>query len=230
MPPPRRILLIKPSSLGDVVHALPVLAALRAAYPEAHIAWLVSTSFVPLLDGHPLLNEVISFDRRLYGRMLRSPRATNAFIRFTSALRRREFDLVLDLQGLFRSGFLARATGAPRRIGFAAAREMAWMFYTERVTCPDADEHAVLKNMRLVAAVVAPASAGPSPPPSSEGGAGGGCAHAPLGRVEFPLGLRADELAAARERLDVAANRPIDGFTAVLPGARWPSKLPAGPR
>jgi hypothetical protein len=72
----RRILVIKPSSLGDIVHALPVLAALRAAHPRAHIAWLVSTSFGAVLEGHPLLDEIIPFDRRGYGRMLRGGSAS----------------------------------------------------------------------------------------------------------------------------------------------------------
>ena len=117
----KRILIIKPSSLGDVVHALPVLAALREAYPRAHIAWLVGVTFAPLLEGHPLLDEVIPFDRRRFGRMLQSPRILVEFMRFLADLRRRRFDLVVDLQGLIRSGFMAWASGAPYRIGFAAA-------------------------------------------------------------------------------------------------------------
>src|SRR5690606_17027951 len=84
---PRRILIIKPSSLGDIVHALPVLALLRETWPQAHIAWLVGTAFAPLLDGHPLLDEVIVFDRRRFGRLLQSRRILTDFGRFIWQLR-----------------------------------------------------------------------------------------------------------------------------------------------
>lgn len=197
----RRILIIKPSSLGDVLHALPILAGLRAAYPRAHIAWLVSTTFAPLLEGHPLLDEVIRFDRRRYGKMLRSPRSLADFLGFVRRLRRHRFDLVLDLQGLFRSGFLALASGARRRVGFAEARELAGVFYSQRVRCERADRHAVDKNLCLARAVGLPVDA-----------------------AAFPLALRADELAAARGLLSDAAGRPLDAFVAVIPGARWEAK------
>ncbi len=201
LPPHRRILIIKPSSLGDIVHALPVLAGLRAAYPDAHIAWLVGLSFAPLLESHPLLDEVIPFDRRRYGRMLQSPRILVDFLRFVRQLRRRRFDLVLDLQGLARSGFLSLASGARRRVGFAHARELASVFYSHRVRCEQTDRHAVDKNLRLARALGLPVN-----PPV------------------FPLGLRSAELAAARQLIGEAAGRPLDSFTAVIPGARWETK------
>lgn len=200
-PDPARILIIKPSSLGDIVHALPVLAALRAAHPQAHIAWLVGSSFAPLLDGHPLLDEIIPFDRRYYGRMLQRPRALADFARFLRGLRRRRFDLVLDLQGLLRSGFLALATGARRRIGFAHARELAWLFYTGHVRVEPRHRHAVDRNLRIAQALGLPTAA-----------------------PAFPLGLRPEECAAARTLLEAAAGRRLPDFVAVLPGARWPTK------
>ncbi|MEW6249949.1 MAG: lipopolysaccharide heptosyltransferase II [Planctomycetota bacterium] len=197
---PRRILLIKPSSLGDVVHALPVLAALRRAWPQAHIAWLVNSAFAPLLERHPLLDETIVFDRRTYGRMLRSRRAAAAFIRFARDLRARQFDLVVDLQGLFRSGFLSWASGAPQRVGFAGAREFAWLFYTRRIRPPAAARHAVDRNVHLARALDLPVTA------------------------EFPLPVAEDERRSARALLQAAAGRPVPHFLAVLPGARWESK------
>lgn len=206
LPPHQRILIIKPSSLGDIVHALPVLAGLRAAYPDAHIAWLAGLSFAPLLEGHPLLDEVIPFDRRRYGQMLQSPRILTDFLRFVRQLRRRRFDLVLDLQGLARSGFLSLASGARRRVGFAHARELACVFYSHRVRCERTDQHAVDKNLRLARTLGLPVD-----PPI------------------FPLGLRSEELAAAGQLIGEAAGRPLDRFTAVVPGARWETKRwPAG--
>lgn len=198
---PKRILIIKPSSLGDVVHALPVLYALRAAYPGARIAWLVSRSFAPLLENHPLLDEVIIFDRRRFGRMLQSPRILLDFCRFVVGLRRRRFDLVVDLQGLVRSGFLAFASGARRRVGFASARELAWLFYSQRVRCPNRESHAVDKNLHLARAM-----------------------DLPVDEPRFPLGLQDAELSAARRRLAQAASDSGERFTALIIGARWDTK------
>ncbi len=65
--PPRRILILKPSAIGDVVHTLPVLNLLRKTYPQTHIAWLVTPACAGLLEGHPQLDEVIRFDRKGYG-------------------------------------------------------------------------------------------------------------------------------------------------------------------
>ncbi len=146
----RRILLIKPSSPGDIIHALPVLHGLRRRYPAAHIAWLVATPFANLLELDPALSEVIHFDRSRFGRLGRSLTVTGEFLAFVRSLRLREFDLVIDLQCLFRSGFLSRACGAATRIGFDAAREFAWLFYTHKIHVADrATSHAADLNYRL---------------------------------------------------------------------------------
>ncbi len=145
----KRILLIKPSSPGDIIHALPVLRGLRARYPKAHIAWLVATSFANLLEADSAISEVIPFDRRRFGRLGRSLSVTREFMTFVGTLREKSFDLVIDLQGLFRSGFLAMASGAPVRIGFAAARELGWMFYTDKIPKSPPDEHAADRNYRI---------------------------------------------------------------------------------
>ncbi len=130
----RRIALIKPSALGDIVHALPVLTALRRRYPAAHIAWVVNAAYEPLLRGHPDLDETLPFDRAAGRRGLRS--AAAAWAGFVRELRRRRFDLVVDLQGLFRSGVMARAAGAARRVGLDSAREGAGWFCTDIVRVP----------------------------------------------------------------------------------------------
>src|SRR5690606_6445207 len=95
---------------------------------------------------HTALNEIIRFDRKRYGSLGRNLRVSVEFMEFLNQLRARRFELVVDLQGLFRSGFLALASGAPYRVGFANAREMAWMFYTHRVAVPNRDMHAVDRN------------------------------------------------------------------------------------
>src|SRR6516225_5902879 len=94
-----RIAIIKPSALGDIVHSLPVLTALRDRYPEAHITWVVNRGYEALLHGHPDLDATLPFERA--GRTGPLFAALN-FGRFLSRLRHRRFDLVLDLQGLLR--------------------------------------------------------------------------------------------------------------------------------
>jgi len=147
---PRRVCLIKPSSLGDVVHALPVLSALRDLWPDAHLAWVVNRGLRGLLDGHPHLDEVIPFDRGSVGI---GPRGMLAFARFASSLRSRRFDLAIDLQGLLRSGLMTAATGASVRVGLGDSREGAHWFYTHRIEIPPDAVHAVEKLMRIAGAL-----------------------------------------------------------------------------
>jgi len=138
----KNILIIKPSSPGDIIHALPVLRGLRHRYPNARISWLVATHFADLLNADPDIHEVIPFDRKRFGKMWYSSSALSEFIQFNAALRRRRFDLVVDLQGLFRSGFLARVTGAGVRIGLPNSREFARLFHTHVAERPTGSEHA----------------------------------------------------------------------------------------
>lgn len=143
------ILIIKPSSLGDVVRCLPILSGLRHRYPQAKISWLVRPDCAGVLENHPGLDEILLFDRKHYGRLGRSLLATRDFIRFCSLLRKKEFDLVLDLQGLFRSGFLSLCTFSSVRLGFAHAREFSSCFYTHRVATVCSEEHVVESYWRF---------------------------------------------------------------------------------
>ena len=197
----RRILIIKPSSFGDVIHALPVLNGLRRRYPQSHIAWLVATGCAGLLEGHRALDEIIPFDRRRFGMLGRSFRVSVEFTEFVHRLRGRGFDLVIDLQGLFRSGFLAWATGARCRVGFGSARELAWMFYTHRVAVPDPDAHAV-DRYYLVSKLL-------------------GFADVP---VTFDLPIHAEARRSAREHLEQEGLGPAEPYAVIAPGTRWPTK------
>ena len=197
----RRVLILKPSSLGDVVHALPVLHGLRKRFPDATIDWLIAAPFAPLLEGQPDLNETILFDRSRFGRLARSPRVARSFLSFARALRARRYDLAIDLQGLFRTGFLSRVTGAPVRIGFRAAREGAWVFYTHRIDVPDPDMHAVDKNY-LVAKML-------------------GFADVP---VEFDLKISQQAHDSIQQKLTDAGVDQTARMILVVPGARWETK------
>ncbi len=130
-----RILILKPSSLGDIVHALPVLSALRRACPRSHIGWMVRTELAGILECVGGLDEVLLFNRQALGRWYSLPGAgeLRTLIR---KLRKGRYDIVLDLQGLLRSALLARASGCPIRIGMDQAREGAGLFYTHSVPAP----------------------------------------------------------------------------------------------
>ena len=146
---PSRVCIIKPSSMGDVVHALPILAALRQRWPSAHLAWIVNRPFREVLEGHPALDELIVHDR--------SARRGDLFgIGGTARLFRRlalgRFDLTIDLQGLLRSALMTAATRAGVRVGLADAREGARWFYTDFVDASRLRVHAVDRIRRVAAA------------------------------------------------------------------------------
>jgi len=139
----KNILIIKPSAVGDIVCALPILPALRRRYKSARISWLVAAHLSDLLKDHPLIDELIEFDRRRFGYLAHSWAVTKRFMKFLQQLRSARYDLVLDLQGLFRSGFLAWTTQASVRIGPAEKRELGWVFYTHRCPPRPVDTHIV---------------------------------------------------------------------------------------
>ena len=128
-----KILIIKPSSLGDVVHALPVLRLLRRAYPDARIDWWLAPSLFPLLQDDPDLDHLIPFHKR------------DAFEWLITLVRVRagRYDLAIDLQGLARSGAMCWLAGAKRSIGLDLNREGARGFYDETVSRPSRNAHAV---------------------------------------------------------------------------------------
>ena len=149
MPTPQRIAILKPSALGDIAHALPVLSALRRLYPAASITWVVNKAFEPMLKGHPHLTDTLAFDRGAFRKGVGA--SMRYSLGFASTLRKQRFDLVLDLQGLLRTGLMCASTGAPVRIGFANAREGSKHFYTRKIDVPDADRiHAVDRYWRMV--------------------------------------------------------------------------------
>jgi heptosyltransferase-1 len=129
----KNILIIKPSSLGDIVLALPALTALRKSFPNAKISWLIRTEFAPILENHPHLNEMILFDRKFLGKAWFHPGAIISLLSLIKRLRRSEFDAVIDFQGLFRTASLARLSGCKKRFGIAHAREFAPLFYTHKI-------------------------------------------------------------------------------------------------
>ena len=150
MPDPR-FLLVRLGSLGDVIHALPAASALRDAFPDARIDWLIEPKWRRLLEGNSDLTEIISFEKKSAGGLITT----------ISKLRAAHYTCAIDFQGLYKSALPAFASGAPRRIGFPStyAREgFASLFYTDRVNPRGA--HKVDHNLTLAEA----AGARSSPP------------------------------------------------------------------
>ncbi|HZI94392.1 MAG TPA: glycosyltransferase family 9 protein [Patescibacteria group bacterium] len=152
-----RILMIRLSAIGDVVRTLPALTCLRRAYPQAHIAWAVEEASRDILLDQPDLDETIVFPRRRLARALLHPGelggAWAALGLFGHTLKDGRFDLVIDFQGTFKSGLMAKLTGAPRRVGLGRghAREMAHIFYTETAVLPAGRQSRVDRSLALVA-------------------------------------------------------------------------------
>jgi heptosyltransferase-1 len=146
------ILLIKTSSLGDVVHNLPVVSDIRARFPDAGIDWMVEDAYRDIVDMHPGVRRVIPVALHRWRANLLSPSSWREFRQFRGTLSAMRYDCVIDTQGLIKSALLGRVSGGVHH-GYAAssAREpLAAMFYEVRHAVPR-DMHAVVRNRRLAA-------------------------------------------------------------------------------
>lgn len=186
----REILIIKPSSLGDIIDALPAVGAIRKRFPSARISWLVKSEWAAILAGHPAIDEAIAVPFR-WGKIFQ----------LVQAVRKRPFDLVVDLQGLLRSAILGYVTGASVRIGFAAAREGAPRFYTDRVSIPEGVVHAVDRYRMLTRKL--------------------GCDSQTAG---FDIPISPERMTNLRSSLSEEGLTESVPFALIHPTARWESK------
>ncbi len=141
-----RILIVRLGSLGDVIHAIPAAAALRARFPKAHIDWMVDPRYVELLDLVECLDRRIAVDPR-------QSVGTSSVLGTVTELRRVGYDAVIDLQGLLKSAVLARLAGGRRTIGFPRRHlreSLARLFYTDAPD-PGVATHVIAKNLALLA-------------------------------------------------------------------------------
>ncbi len=202
VPPPvpaDRILIVRPSALGDVCRTVPVLASLRAAYPSARIDWLVQDGFAPAIEHHPALTGVVPFPRKHFGELVKRMKL-RPVLDWLGTLRRTKYDLVIDCQGLARSGLFTWGTRAPRRVGYGNAPEGAWLGYTIRPKV-DIETHAVDRMLSLVSA------AGVTPVRDMRLYT----ARADLAAVETDPDLR-------------GADGKLSRYLLVAPTSRWPGK------
>jgi lipopolysaccharide heptosyltransferase I len=200
-----RFLIVRLGALGDVVHAIPVAAALRRAFPAARIDWLVNAKHREILDLVPVIDRRLVINDRPSARSGRAVPGGTSLLAAIRELRRSHYDVALDLQGLIKSAVLARASGAPRVIGFSSryARERAArLFYTEAydpggggLYDPRETRHVVDINLGLLSTlgIAAPAR-------------------------EFPI--EDVDTDAARRAREQAGGR----YALLNPGAAWPNK------
>lgn len=148
----KNILIIKPSALGDIALALGAVASLRRRYPEAKITWFVRPEFAPLLECASNVDEMVIFDRRLLGKWWYKPKAFGSLVRLVKTLRGSNFDLVVDLQGLFRTAVFGWMTGCRKRLGMKTSREFAHVFYTDKVSQDDDSIHVIDYYNKVISA------------------------------------------------------------------------------
>lgn len=145
-----RILIVKPSSLGDIICSLPVAQSIRDQLPEAKISWVVKSRFADVVRRCPTVNgELIEFEHSS------GWKGITAIGRVMQTLRQRHFDAVLDFQGLLRSGLMTFAANGPLKVGIAEAREGSRLFYSSIVPLPEAgrNSHAIRKLLQFLPAI-----------------------------------------------------------------------------
>lgn len=165
------ILIVKLSSMGDVIHTLPAAQALRAAHPKARLGWAVERAHAELLARQSWLDDVVVWERGTW----------SGLVDFVRRLRRHEWDVAIDFQGLLRSGLITWLSGAGRRIGYAPSSEGAHWFYTERVPLETMERHAVERSAQLAEVLGAQCLDLPLPRPYLQGN------QSPVSRAAAPL-------------------------------------------
>ena len=200
-----RILIVKLGSIGDIVHTLPALAALREGFPEAEISWVVERNLSEILRDNPILDRLIEVDTKALRRGLMSGETLRAPRQQLRRLRASAFDVALDFQGLLKSASIARLSGARRVYGYSRAglREPASsIFLSKRVSVPK-QTHVIRKGLLLVEGALG------IPVPSEPE------------RYSFPIAVDPRDETAARE----AANGAGGNYAILNPGGGWPTKL-----
>ncbi len=203
------ILIVKTSAIGDVTHTLPALAALRRAYPDARIDWLVEEAAADLITGHPDLDRVLVSRRKAWADRLRSGpdriAALGEFVAFVRLLRKREYDLVIDFQNLLKSGVFVMLARGRRKVGFGRGMEhseCSYIFLNERIPPVSMDQHAVLREMKLLEAI------------------GVSCKD-----IEYRLPVTKDAAETAGQVLAGHSVGETDSLVAINPVATWETKL-----
>jgi heptosyltransferase I len=202
LPGERRILLIKLTSLGDVIHALPVASRLKTCFPRIKLFWVVEDRCAPILEAHPLLDGVVVYPRKKIQALLARKswgEASRELGRLRRTLRDLRIDLSIDLQGLAKSALMALLAGAPRRLGCSGLKEFSYLISRQ---IPEGEGlHAVDRNLKVAEFL--------------------GC---PPGPADFQLGLRAEERSWADHFLKTRGVREGAKIIGLQVGASLPQK------
>ncbi len=193
----KNILIVKLSAIGDVIHALPVAHALKQQYPQARITWVVEKPAYDLLTNNPDIDEIILFEKPKFKSF--SGLLTNA-PELSRQLKSRKFDVVLDLQGLFKSAAIAWLSGAVEQYGYCNMRELSQV-----VSTPICGEH---QNGHIVERYLDVARAL-------------GCK---VEQGRFSIMIAEQEAAAAQQSMKKAGMTDNTRFVALAPGTNWPTK------
>ena len=188
------MLIIKPSSLGDVVHSLPFLSVMRESFPRAEIHWVIAKGLEGLLENHPMVQKLLVINKDQWKEMKSIRGTVSEFKSLLGALKGESYDIAVDLQGLLRSGILTAASKAPVRLGFREARECSRLFYTQSIT-GGREIHAVDRYLKIASAL--------------------GC---DARTVEFPLPLVKESLKIRQLKQEIGE------YAVFAPGARWKTK------
>ncbi len=190
-----KILIIKPSSLGDVIHALPFLNAVKKTFPDSKVDWVISKNLMGILEDNPLINELISLDKDSWKNMNKIPETLSELSSLRKTLKSRHYDMVIDLQGLLRSGLIAFSTQTTLKIGFDDAREGSRFFYDRKVRVKES-AHAVDKCLEMAKAI-----------------------KADIKNVKFPLHINDASKIQIKKIIG-----DIKEYLVIVPSARWASK------
>ena len=191
----RKILIVKPSSLGDVVHSLPFLNSLKTSFPNAEIHWVIAKGLEGLLECHPMIDRLIIINKDMWKKLSKTADTIKEVKQLFKDIRDEQYDLAVDLQGLFRSGIITMATRAPVRIGFSEAREGSRLVYNV-VVRGGKDVHAVERYMKIAGEL--------------------GCDEK---NILFPFSL-----CNSGTNIDDIRSSMKD-YAVIVPGARWGTKI-----
>jgi 3-deoxy-D-manno-octulosonic-acid transferase/heptosyltransferase-1 len=156
--------MVKLSAIGDVIHTLPALNAIKSHFPDAHITWLVEEDAASLVEGHEALDRVLVSKRKRWMRGLRSSSffsTISEIYRFIKALRDTHYDMILDFQALLKSGVLIAFARGRRKIGFGKGlehMEHSYIFLNERIPAVDMEIHALSRGMMFIEALGIPSN------------------------------------------------------------------------
>lgn len=193
----KNILIIKMSSLGDILHTLPFAAALRKRYPQAKISWLVHPQFAGFVPDKPVIDEVLYFDKVKFKKMGLLDKI-KYFFSMRSMLHSKHFDLVIDMQGLFKSAVLAAISGCSNRIGYCEMREGSG--FISKAICGSHSKDHVIERYLDVARYLG----------------------AEVEKVDFPMPDLTSESRSVQKKL---AEQNVTGdYVVFVPGARWQTK------